>query len=263
MVILTCALNRVVIIGSGNVAEALARAVAGCGLQLVQLWARNEARAQEIAGAVGCPWACRPEELAEADVYLIAVSDRAVAEVAAALPIPCGAVVAHTAGSVPLEALPVKFARRAVFYPLQTFTRGRRIEWLEVPIFLETSTPELLDELEAFARRLSRQVFVADSGRRAQLHLAAVFVSNFVNHMYVVGERVMKGAGLDFELLKPLIAETTAKALAAASPAAVQTGPAVRGDLPTQQRHTAMLDDELKAIYNSISRSIWETSRKI
>ena len=118
--------------------------------------------------------------------------------------------------------------------------------------------------METFARRLSRQVFVADSGRRAQLHLAAVFVCNFVNHMYVVGERVMKGAGLDFELLKPLIAETAAKALAAASPAAGQTGPAVRGDLPTQQRHTAMLDDELlRTVYLSVSRSIWETSKKI
>ncbi len=262
---MSCALNNVAVIGSGNVAEALAQAVAECGgLRLVQLWARNEARAREIAGAVGCPWACRPEELAVADIYLVAVSDRAVAEVAETLPVPRGAVVAHTAGSVPLEALPAKFARRAVVYPLQTFTRGRRVDFSEVPLFVEAATPELQADLEEFARRLSRRVFFADSGRRAQLHLAAVFVCNFVNHMYVVGERVMNGAGLDFELLKPLIAETTAKALAAASPAMVQTGPAVRNDRPTLQRHREQLDDELlQTIYLSISRSIWETSRKI
>ncbi len=257
-------MNEVVIIGSGHVAESLAQAMAERGMRLVQLWARNGVRAQEIAALAGCGWSDRPEELAAADLYLLAVSDRAVAEVAATLPIPEGAVVAHTAGSVPLEALPAKFARRAVFYPLQTFTRGRRVDWNEVPIFLEASTPEVYAELEALARRLSRHVLPADSARRARLHLAAVFAGNFANHMYALGDRLLRDAGLDFGVLKPLIAETTAKALAAASPAAVQTGPAVRGDRPTQERHVALLGDErLQDIYRSISQSIWETSRKI
>lgn len=257
-------MNEVVIIGSGHVAESLAQAVAGSGLHLVQLWARNGARAAEIAALAGCGWTDRPEELAAADLYLLAVSDRAVVEVAGALPIPEGAAVAHTAGSVPLEALPAKFARRAVFYPLQTFTRGRRVDWSEVPILIEASTPGLQEELEALARRLSRRVLQADSALRARIHLAAVFACNFANHMYALGDRLLRDAGLDFGLLKPLVAETTAKALAAASPAAVQTGPAVRGDRPTQERHLAMLDDELlQTIYQSISQSIWETSRKI
>lgn len=136
-------MDSIVIIGSGNVAESLARAIAGSGLRLVQVFARNAARAQEVAGLAGCGWATRPEELAEADLYLLAVSDRAVAEVAAALPIPERAVVAHTAGCVPLEALPAKFARRAVFYPLQTFTRGRRVGFADLPVFIEASTPAL------------------------------------------------------------------------------------------------------------------------
>lgn len=256
-------MDRVVIIGSGNVAESLAQAVAKSGLQLVQVFARNAVRAQEVARLAGCGWAARSEELAEADIYLLAVSDRAVAEVAAALPIPEQAAVAHTAGSVPLEALPAKFARRAVFYPLQTFTQGRRVDFSELPVFIEASTPALQAELETFARRIARQVFYAGSARRAQLHLAAVFVCNFVNHMYAVGERLMNDAELDFALLKPLIAETAAKALDAASPAAVQTGPAVRGDRSTQERHAAMLgDDLLRTIYNAISQHIWETSRK-
>ena len=257
-------MNNVVVIGSGNVAESLARAVAESGMRLVQLWARNEARAAEIAALADCGWSSRPGELAPADLYLVAVSDRAVAEVAAALPIPENAVVAHTAGSVPLEALPAKYARRAVFYPLQTFTQGRRVDWAEIPLFIEASTPALQAELEAFAGRLSRRVLRADSALRARLHLAAVFACNFANHMYALGERLMGDAGLDFDLLKPLIAETTAKALGAPSPAAVQTGPAVRGDMPTQERHAAMLDDGLlQTIYRSISQNIWETSRKI
>lgn len=257
-------MDSIVIIGSGNVAESLAQAVAESGLRLVQVFARNAARAQAVAALAGCGWASRPEELAAADLYLLAVSDRAVTEVAAALPIPENAAVAHTAGSVPLEALPAKFARRAVFYPLQTFTQGRRVDFRQLPLFVEASEPALQTELETLARRITPHVFYADSARRAQLHLAAVFVCNFVNHMYAVGGQLMSDAGLDFALLKPLIAETTAKALDAASPAAVQTGPAVRGDLPTQQRHAAMLGDELlRTIYTAISQHIWETSRKM
>lgn len=260
---MNCELNRVVIIGSGNVAEALARAVTECKeTHLLQLWARNQTRAAEIAALTGCTWSSQPEELATADLYLLAVSDRAVADVAATLPIPADAAVAHTAGSVPLEALP--YARRAVFYPLQTFTRGRHINWSGVPIFIEAATPELQTQIGAFARKLSRQVLHADSARRARLHLAGVFANNFANHMFSLSARLIADAGLDFDLLKPLIAETTAKALDAASPIEVQTGPAVRGDLATQERHAAMLDNEqLQTIYSTISQSIWETSKKI
>ena len=105
----------------------------------------------------------------------------------------------------------------------------------------------------------------ADSACRAKVHLAAVFACNFVNHMYAVGEGIVRSAGLPFDVLKPLLAETAAKALDAASPADVQTGPAVRNDTGTRARHCALLDDDLqlKNIYSIISNSIWETSKKI
>ena len=249
-------MERAVIIGSGNLAEALARAVTKSGLKLVQIFARNAARGQQVAALAGTQWTSDPAGLAEADIYLIAVSDRAVAEAAASLPIPAGAVVAHTAGSVPLEALPGQPVRRAVFYPLQTFTKGREVDFSQIPVFLETD-----DE----ALRLSRTVIWADSACRAKAHLAAVFACNFVNHMYAVAERIAGSAGLPFDVLKPLIAQTAAKALDAASPADVQTGPAVRNDTGTRARHCALLDDnlQLKNIYSIISNSIWETSKKI
>ena len=257
-------IKRTVIIGSGNLAEALARAVTGSGAELVQVFARNAARGKTVAALAGTQWTADPAQLAGADIYLISVSDKAVAELAASLPLPAGAVVAHTAGSVPLEALPAKF-RRAVFYPLQTFTKGREADFSQIPVFLETDDPALRPALEAFARGLSQRVVWADSACRAKVHLAAVFACNFANHMYAVGERIVRSAGLPFEVLKPLIAETAAKVLDAASPADVQTGPAVRNDIPTKTRHCALLDDDLqlKNIYSIISNSIWETSKKI
>ena len=258
-------MNRVVIIGSGNLAEALARALAAArGLQLVQIHARNEERGREVARIAGCAWSGDPAALAPADLYLIAVSDRAAAEVAERPPTPHGAAVAHTAGSVPMEAIPAKFARRGVFYPMQTFTKGRAVDFRPIPIFLEASTPELLAELEEVAQRLSDRVIPADSERRSKIHLAAVFACNFANHMYTLGEEIARSAGLDFDVLRALVAETAAKACDAASPRDVQTGPAVRGDRTTQERHEALIaDPRMKEIYQTISQNIWETSRKI
>lgn len=258
-------LTRIVLIGSGNVAEALARSIPKSGMELVQVYARNAVRAREVAALAGAEWASEPERLVDADLYLIAVSDRAVAEVAASLPIPPDAVVAHTAGSVALDALPAKFARRGVFYPLQTFTRGREVDFSQVPLFLECSDESLYPRLEAFARRLSRTVVRADSARRAQVHLAGVFACNFANHMYALGERIVAEAGLDFEVLKPLVRETADKALDTSTPCAAQTGPAQRNDAVTLRRHAGMLAGEplTEKIYETISQSIWETSRKI
>lgn len=257
-------LKRVVIVGSGNVAEALARALPASGAELCQVFARNRERGPRVAALGGTTWTADPDRLAEADLYLIAVSDRAVGEVAASLRLPDGAVAAHTAGSVPLDALEA-FPRRAVIYPLQTFTAGRAVDFARVPLFLEASDRGTYQAVERFARRLSSQLYPADSKRRGILHLAGVLACNFVNALYAAGERTLAREGLPFEALRPLIAETAAKALAAPSPAAVQTGPAVRGDLPTLERHRALLAEEplLLEIYNLMSRYIWETSRKI
>lgn len=258
-------MKRIVIVGSGNLAEALARAIARTGsLQLVQICARNEARARTVAAIAGTSWCSDPQRVAAADLYILAVSDRAVHEAAAALAAPAGAAAVHTAGSVPLDALPARFARRGVIYPLQTFTQGRPVDFAEIPLFIEASDDAFFAELETLARTLSHTVHAADSSRRALIHLAGVFACNFVNHAYALGETVVRKAGLDFAILKPLIGETARKALDAASPADVQTGPAVRHDAPTLERHERMLADEerLRTLYTAISRHIWETSRK-
>ncbi len=258
------ALQRIVLIGSGNLAESLACALAKNNAGLVQIFARNPRRGPEVARLAGTAWTNDPQQLACANLYLIAVSDRAVAEVAASLPIPETAVVAHTAGCVPLDAIPARFARRAVFYPLQTFTAGRPVDFADIPIFLETSTPELRSELEAFAHRLSRTVRYAGSDERACIHLAGVFACNFPNGLYAIAAQILNRAQLNYQLITPLIAETAAKACDAATPASVQTGPAVRNDLATQARHEALLadDPQLQTLYRLISSQIWKTSKK-
>jgi predicted short-subunit dehydrogenase-like oxidoreductase (DUF2520 family) len=257
---------RVVIVGSGNVAEAFARTMGMAhGVELMQIFARNSERGMAVARVGGCQWVADPEELAEADIYIISVSDRAVKSVAESLNIPEDAILVHTAGSVPIDALPERRGGRGIFYPLQSFSSGRSVSLAQVPIFVEADGEATRERLMAFAQKLSSRVEYADSERRRVIHLAGVLVNNFVNHLYAVGGDVVSSAGLDFDTLKPLIAETAAKAIATNDPTTVQTGPAVRGDMVVTERHMAMLgnDERKQQIYKLITESIWETSKRI
>ena len=252
------ALKSAVIIGSGNLAEALARAIAASDLELRQLYARNEARGRAIAALTGTETASRPEELCTtADLYLIAVSDSAVGEVARTLPIPSGAVVAHTAGSVSLEALPEQYSRRAVFYPMQTFTKGRAVDFRAIPIFVEAADAALQADVEAFARHLSQTVLQADSARRAKVHLAAVFACNFANRCYGMAAEILERRGIPFDVMLPLIDETARK-VHYMSPREAQTGPAVRYDAGVIVAQSALLAGrpDLRRIYDAMSESI-------
>ena len=247
---------RVVVVGSGNVAESLVQGLKEGGLDVVQVFARNEARGTKLAEMVGSQWS--HSELAEADLYIISVSDSAVAEVAASLSIPEGAVVAHTTGCCPMDAL-LPHEHRAVLYPFQTFSAGRKVDFTKGYIFLEGATDHALAVVEEVAHRLTDKVEMADGARRSVIHLSGVFSSNFVNAMYENATEVLSREGLSFDVIAPVIEETALKALASRNPRAVQTGPARRGDTPTLERHRAMLDgDDLKReIYDKISEDIW------
>lgn len=253
-------IRRITVIGSGNVAEALALNIAGAwGVELVEVVARNAERGEAIAMAAGCDYVEMGDEVAQADLYIIAVSDRAVAEVAEAMELSEEAIVVHTAGSVELSAL--GRGRRGVFYPFQTFTAGRAIDLSDVPIFIEGSDEATTAALEAFAEQLSSKVYRADSHRRREIHLSGVWACNFVNALYGVAADVLhEREGLSFEVLQPLILETAHKAAEAVHPAAVQTGPARRGDSEVMARHEAMLTDkpELQEIYRLISEEIYK-----
>ena len=253
---------KCVIIGSGNVAEALARALAAAGVPAVQVWARNEERGREVARLGESRWCGTAEGLAEAELYLISVSDRAISEVAAALPFPKGAIVAHTAGCGTLEMLP-EGVHRAVIYPFQTFSAGREVDFRQVYLFVEAEDEQTLARAKEFARTLTDNVREASVEVRKRIHLCGVFGSNFVNNMYSCAAQVLADAALPFDVVAPVIAETAAKALASHSPASIQTGPAARGDVATMERHRELIGEDalLRTIYDKISENIWRTKQ--
>ena len=257
-------MERAVIIGSGNLAEALARAVAGSRTKPVQVFARNAERGRAVAALAGTQWTDDPAQLAAADIYLISVSDTQIGAIAENLDFG-NAIVAHTAGSVSLNVLPDRLSHRGVFYPLQTFTAGRRIDFRQVPLLIEGEHPDTAAALRLLASELSDSVYEVSEQQRAQLHLAAVFACNFTNHMYAIAQELLAEKGLPPQLIGPLISETAAKALGCPSAAAVQTGPARRGDRQTQQKHLGLLEGhpQLQELYQKISTEIWETSKKI
>lgn len=258
-------MKSAVIIGSGNVAEAFALALHQRGVEVRQIFARNPERGRAVAQLTRSEWCGEPSRIAKADLYLVAVSDSAITPLLESLPLPEEAVVAHTAGSQPLEAIPSRFVNRAVIYPLQTFTVGRRVDFSEIPLFVEAANEALLLKVKAFAKQLSGTVIEADSQIRSQAHLAGVVVCNFVNHLYAAGAGIVAGAGLSFSTLSPLIAEAARKAIESGDPSAVQTGPAKRNDRVTIERHLGMLASrpELQEIYKMLSQNIWkETSKR-
>ena len=252
---------RVVVIGSGNVAESLAQAIAEAeDLGLVQIFARNEERGRKVAELANTEWS--NTSLIEADLYLISVSDNAVEGCAKTLHIPQNAVVAHTAGCCSIDAL-APHTHRAVFYPFQTFSVGRKVNFAKGYIFLEGATDHALQTVKEVAHRLTSKVELADSARRAVIHLSGVFACNFANAMYANAAEVLASAGLPFDIVAPVIEETAEKAVGVLNPAATQTGPARRGDTQTLERHRKMLADKplTKEIYDKISEDICERAR--
>jgi predicted short-subunit dehydrogenase-like oxidoreductase (DUF2520 family) len=246
-------MTQVVIVGGGAVAEGLAREIAETGgeLRLLQMWSRKTHS---------------PGDLSPADIYILAVSDAAIADLSDALPFPPGSVVAHTAGSVDVAELSETIEHRAVIYPLQSFTRGRRVaDFRSIPFLVEGTTPHALATVRAVAAAISDRVVEMTSERRARLHLAAAFASNFSNAMLSLAEEVAADADESFDILRALVAETFTKALAMPSPRDAQTGPAKRGDMTVQARHLTLLADshpDLVPLYREISNQIWRISKK-
>ena len=265
MTLLMKPIKTISVVGSGNVAEAIALAVAECKeLQLKQIVARNPVRGRALAEMTGAEWAADVEQAAEADLYIISVSDRAVGEVASRLPMRDDTIVVHTAGSVEMDVLGER--ARGVFYPFQTFTAGRRVDFQQVPLFVEGCDEPTTLELERVAHLLSHRVYRATSQRRREIHLTGVLACNFVNALYAMAaDRLSEREGLPFDILRPLIEQTARKAVEADHPREVQTGPAVRGDKAVTARHCEMLsaDSREEEIYKLLTEYIWETSKKI
>jgi len=234
---------NIVILGNGNVALHLSEALLNAGYSVLQLWKRGEI-------------------LRDADLYFIAVSDDAIEEVAKL--IPENKLFAHTSGSVELK-------KGGVFYPLQTFSKHIDVDWTNIPILIEDISTSLNDRstvanpepvegspLMNIAKKISKNVHITTPEKRRQLHLSAVFACNFTNHLWTISENLLNEKNISFDLLKPLIEQTFRK-IENHSPKNVQTGPAVRNDLKTLEKHIKLLEEqspELREIYGLLSRSI-------
>lgn len=234
------------------------------GEEVVQVYSRSLPKATELAKALGA----RPIDdlyglTAKADLYIIAVHDSAIAEVLKKIEeIVVDKMVVHTSGATPakvFEAAP-DLVRTGVFYPLQTFTKERKVDFSEVPICLSAADETDLNLLELLALKLSTNVYKVTDAQRAWLHLSAVFVNNFTNHLFEIGHSCLKKQKLPFEMLLPLIQETVAK-LDGGQPKLVQTGPAVRGDFSTVERHLTQLNGrgDLQEIYRVMTKHIKRT----
>lgn len=246
---------KIIIIGSGNVATHLSAAMLKAGHQIAGVCGRNFEHTAELARKLNAqPFGNINALPTDADIYLISISDDSIANVVSQMPNVEG-IVAHTAGSVPMSVL-ARFRRYGVMYPLQSFSKNRAIEIGRVPFCIEGCDSQTAGTLTALARTLSYNVRPMTTEQRAQLHIAAVFASNFVNSMYAEAETILKNSNIPFDIMQPLIAETAAKA-AELGPVAAQTGPARRGDTKVLNRQLQMLPDaELQKLYSFVSERI-------
>ncbi|UJP65471.1 Rossmann-like and DUF2520 domain-containing protein [Mongoliitalea daihaiensis] len=250
----------IAIIGTGNIAWHLSSALEDAGHNVTEVYGRDIQKAIKITSKLYTTEAIDSLDFSEseAEIFILAVSDDAVASVADSIILPENSILVHTSGTLPIDVLGYSSASyTGIFYPLQTFTKGRGLDFSEVPFLVEADDAEVLRKLKNLAKSLSDLVYVVRSKDRKALHVAAVFASNFSNHMIRLSEEIMARQGLDFEMLKPLIIESISKSLELGAKKA-QTGPARREDFDTMEEHYRFLNynEQVAEIYRLISQDI-------
>ncbi|MDR6845748.1 DUF2520 domain-containing protein [Flavobacterium granuli] len=251
---------KITIIGSGNVAQHLIDAFAKSNtVEIIQVFSRTQKNISVnlSSSKITNDW----NALTQADLYIIAVSDDAISSVSSLLPFE-NRLVVHTSGSAALTSLDDK-NRKGVFYPLQTFTKGKAIDFKNIPFCLETQSENDYELLEKVAQSISDSIYKIDSHQRKALHVAAVFVNNFTNYLYQLGSEICQENNVSFDILKPLIHETAEKLLTL-SPKDAQTGPAKRNDISTIEAHESFLSNENQStIYKILTQSIQNHGKKL
>ena len=250
---------RIAILGGGNVATHLASAFNKTKeVSLVQVYARKIEQITSLKPNVGI--IDNLDLLIDADVYIIAVSDDAITEVSSKIN-KKNSLTVHTSGSVSLESLRNQ-GRKGVFYLLQSFSKDKEVNFNEIPFCLEATNEEDLTTLKTIAKSIGKKIYSINSEQRKIIHVAAVFVNNFTNHFYKIGEDICKEHQVPFEILQPLIQET-AKKIVSLNPEEAQTGPAKRNDQKTIQNHLGLLNKEQQEIYQLITKSIQSNGEKL
>ncbi|WKL49186.1 DUF2520 domain-containing protein [Flavobacterium pectinovorum] len=251
---------KITLIGSGNVAQHLIKAFAKSELvEIAQVFSRKK---ETLASLIEFDKIVDDfQDLKEADLYIIAVTDNAISEVSAQLPFN-NQLVVHTSGTASIDTLDAK-NRKGVFYPLQTFSKNKDVDFSVIPICLEAENTFDFRVLDTVAKSISKAVFPINSEQRKALHVAAVFVNNFTNHLYQIGQEICEENKVPFEILKPLIQETADK-INTLNPTEAQTGPAKRNDSTTIEAHLEYLTNEnQKNIYKILTQSIQNNGKEL
>lgn len=250
--------NKIVFVGAGNLATNLAVAFHTQQIKIAQIYSRTEQSAKALAEVVETTYTTLPEEIMnDADIYIVALKDDALLEL---MPrILAGkenALMVHTSGSLPLNVW-TNSLRQGVFYPLQTFSKQRIVDFKDIHIFIESNSERDYQLLADLASKISNAVCELSSEKRRQLHLAAVFACNFTNHMYALADKLLNQYDLPFNYILPLIEETERK-IHTLAPKEAQTGPAVRYDEKIINKHLELLAGEpmMQDIYQLMSKSI-------
>jgi predicted short-subunit dehydrogenase-like oxidoreductase (DUF2520 family) len=248
--------------GAGRVAGALCRELYSAGHIIDQIVSESDRNGPVLAGECSAEWSDTLEFTAKTEIIIVAVPDHRLVEILGQIECSNATLVVHTAGSFGIDLFPERIEKRGVFYPLQTFSSGRRVVFGEVPFFIESNDSHSLEILQNLAGSLGARVYKANPDQRRQIHLAAVFANNFSNHMLASAKEVASKAGFSFDVLWPLIFETCSKAMSA-GPENAQTGPAVRNDLNTIEKHLGMLSfsPRLSRLYGEVTQSIIESAK--
>lgn len=251
--------KRIVLLGAGNVATHIALALKKRGCAPIQVWSRTMASSSVLAEKIGCMVAESIDDVVyDADIYIISVADNALSSVIDRL---CenhkGGVFVHTAGTMYMQLFAGRAEHYGVLYPMQTFSKSKPLDFSKVPCFIEANDKFAFDMVSSLASQISCKVVELSGENRVWLHIAAVFACNFSNACYAMAARLLKEHGLDFDIMLPLIEETTSK-LHALSPVEAQTGPAVRGDTNVMNMHLSKLsgDCDLQTVYKIMSDEI-------
>ncbi len=250
---------NIAFVGSGNVAWHLAPELENAGHRVVEIYSRNPKNAKSLQNRLYNAEinASLDFSQSELDILILCISDDAIEKVAMELALPENAIVVHTSGSQSINKLGYTATENiGVFYPLQTFTKSKKVDFEEIPILIEAENRATLKTLKSLAKSISKQVYSIDSKDRMAIHVAAVVACNFSNYLFGVAEKILTRQGFELDILRPLIAETLNKSLDI-GPRDAQTGPAARGDLETLDNHMAFLEnDEFKELYQLISEKI-------
>ena len=255
---------RISFAGAGNVAGALCRELHSIGHTIMHIASVNENNGRTLAGFCNATWSADLSFPDTSEIIIVAVPDKSLSKVLKEIKCNESAIIAHTAGSFGLDIFPSYLINTGVFYPLQTFSGKRKPDISSVPFFIEASNEKCAFAIKNIAESISNTVNFSDTEHRRLLHLAAVFVSNFTNHMLTSGKDISAMAGVSFEVFKPLILETITKAIDL-GPENSQTGPAIRYDLNTIEKHLDLLSfsPDLKSMYDLITKSIISYYKKI